>query len=99
MKNYNLMKSTHYYIISSLPKTIPALFFKPLIDMLDKKENLPNHLGTSPLQQQWIAEYAYYKALARGFSPNLDQEDWFEGLSEFERLIIKQPKNGLISLR
>lgn len=67
--------------------------------MPDKKENLPNDSVTSSLQQQWVAEYAYYKALARDFSPNRDQEDWFEGLNEFERSIMKQPKNGLISLR
>lgn len=47
---------------------------------------------------QWIAEAAYYKALARGFSAHKAQQDWFEAEQEYLHLLEKQPKNGLISL-
>lgn len=32
----------------------------------------------TPEDNQWIAESAYYKALARGFIPGHDQDDWLE---------------------
>jgi len=52
-----------------------------------------------PENHQWIAESAYYKALARGFIPNHDQEDWLEAKKDYEALLARQRKNGLVSLR
>jgi hypothetical protein len=47
---------------------------------------------------QWIAESAYYKALARGFTPIRDQEDWMEAKREYEdKMLSKQQRNGLVS--
>lgn len=50
-------------------------------------------------KRQWIAEAAYYKALARGFTPNLDQQDWLEAQKDYAALQLTQGKNGLVSLR
>ncbi|MDD5274592.1 MAG: DUF2934 domain-containing protein [Methylovulum sp.] len=50
-------------------------------------------------KNRWIAESAYYKALARGFWPNCDQEDWLEATQEYEAWRLRQRKNGLVSLR
>ena len=56
--------------------------------------------GTATAENyQWIAEAAYFKALARGFTPILDQDDWFEAKKEYEALLLKQLKSGLVSLR
>lgn len=52
-----------------------------------------------PECQQWIAEAAYYKALARNFSPNLNQEDWLAAEKDYQAMLSKQQKNGLVSLR
>jgi hypothetical protein len=50
-------------------------------------------------KHQWIAESAYYKALARGFTPIRDQEDWMEAEMEYEsRMLSKQQRNGLVSI-
>jgi hypothetical protein len=46
---------------------------------------------------QWIAEAAYYKALARGFAPGHDQDDWLEAKKEYENIIL-QRRNGLVVL-
>lgn len=52
-----------------------------------------------PEEYQWIAESAYYKALARGFAPGHDQEDWLEAKQEFENFkLSKKQKNGLVLL-
>jgi len=48
---------------------------------------------------RWIAVAAYYKALARGFTPNHDYEDWLEAEQDYQRRLAKQSKNGLVSLR
>jgi len=50
-------------------------------------------------KNRWIAESAYYKALARGFMPNRDQEDWLEATLEYEAWWLRQRKNGLVRLR
>lgn len=50
-------------------------------------------------KNRWIAESAYYKALARGFWPNRDEQDWLEATQEYEAWRLKQRKNGLVSLR
>jgi len=53
----------------------------------------------TPEDYQWIAESAYYKALARGFTPGHDQEDWLEAQKEYEeRMQFKQQRNGLVWL-
>lgn len=52
-----------------------------------------------PENYQWIAESAYYKALARSFTSNLDQEDWLEAEKDYKATQSKQQKNGLVSLR
>ncbi len=49
--------------------------------------------------QQWIAVAAYYKALARGFAPNNDQQDWLEAEQEFSQCSVVPKKIGLITLR
>lgn len=62
---------------------------------------LESELSTITLQENyhWIAESAYYKALARSFSPNRDQEDWLEAKKDYEEMLSKQQRNGLVSLR
>lgn len=47
---------------------------------------------------QWIAESAYYKALARNFMPNRDQEDWLEAKKDYQEMLSKQQRNGLVWL-
>ncbi len=48
---------------------------------------------------QWIAESSYYKALARGFTPGRDQEDWLEALKDYEEeMLSKLQRNGLVWL-
>ena len=48
---------------------------------------------------QWIAESAYYKALARSFVTGYDQEDWLEARKDYEQKVLsKQHRNGLVSL-
>jgi hypothetical protein len=46
----------------------------------------------------WIAEAAYYKALARGFAPENAEQDWLAAIDDFLKLHQKLPKNGLIRL-
>lgn len=47
----------------------------------------------------WIAESAYYKALARDFVPGHDQEDWLEAKIDYENIVLpKRQKNGLVCL-
>ena len=48
---------------------------------------------------QWIAESAYYKALARSFVTGHDQEDWLKARKDYEQKVLsKQHRNGLVSL-
>ena len=48
---------------------------------------------------QWIAESAYYKALARSFATGHDQEDWLKARKGYEQKVLsKQHRNGLVSL-
>lgn len=49
--------------------------------------------------RHWITEAAYYKALARGFAPNHDYEDWLEAEQDYQKRLAKHAKNGLVSLR
>ena len=58
-----------------------------------------NQLSTNiPENYQWIAESAYFKALARSFTPDYDLADWLEAKKDYEEMLSKQRKNGLVSL-
>jgi hypothetical protein len=46
----------------------------------------------------WIAESAYYKALARDFTPICDQDDWIEAQKEHVKVLSKQQRNGLVRI-
>jgi hypothetical protein len=62
--------------------------------------NAEPNLSQSMTQEkyQWIAESAYYKALARNFTPIRDQDDWMEAKKEYEdNMLAKQQRNGLVS--
>lgn len=49
--------------------------------MLDKiVKNINRH--------QWVAEAAYYKALARGFEPGKALDDWLEAEIDFSEMLI-----------
>jgi hypothetical protein len=49
--------------------------------------------------QQWISDSAYFKALARGFAPEYKVSDWLEAEKEYETLMSRQWKSGLVRLR
>ncbi|MGZ8160528.1 MAG: DUF2934 domain-containing protein [Methylobacter sp.] len=73
--------------------------------MAKKTEKPSSVIPCSPLSiyaisenQQWIAESAYYKALARNFTANLDLDDWLEAKKDYEALQLTQRKNGLVCL-
>lgn len=62
--------------------------------------NAEHNLSQAMTQEnyQWIAESAYYKALARDFTPIRDQDDWMEAKKEYEdKMLSKQQRNGLVS--
>lgn len=69
----------------------------------EKSSSVNSESGLSaaslPENYQWIAESAYYKALARNFAPNREQEDWLEAKKDYQAMLSKQQKNGLVSLR
>ncbi len=62
---------------------------------MNSEPKLPTEITNE--DHQWIAESAYYKALARSFSPVRDQEDWLEAKKEYENAIF-QRRNGLVVL-
>lgn len=73
--------------------------------MQNKAKNLMHTSSESELSStvisenyQWIAESAYYKALARRFSPHRDQEDWLEAKKDYADMLSKQQRNGLVWL-
>jgi len=39
-------------------------------------------------REQWIAEAAYFKALARGFKPHKELDDWLEAEREYSTMLI-----------
>ena len=55
--------------------------------------------STLPDSQQWISDSAYFKALIRGFSPEYEVQDWLEAEKEYETLMTRQWKSGLVRLR
>lgn len=48
------------------------------------------------IEHKWISDAAYYKALARNFAPNHEENDWIEATKEYE--IKNTKKNGLVRL-
>jgi len=44
----------------------------------------------SHFRQQWIANAAYYKAEARGFSPGYDQTDWLAAEQEYNEMLVEK---------
>ena len=49
-----------------------------------------NQLSTDiPENYQWIAESAYYKALARSFAPDYNLADWLEAKKDYEEMLSK----------
>lgn len=40
-------------------------------------------------REQWIAEAAYFKALARGFKPHEELRDWLEAEQEYSTMLIE----------
>lgn len=57
------------------------------------------HEHEPPAVHRWLAEAAYYKALARGFKPHHEMEDWLHARQEFEALLAKRRKHGLVVRR
>jgi Protein of unknown function (DUF2934) len=39
-------------------------------------------------RQQWVSEAAYYKALARGFEPNKELNDWLAAEQDYLTMLI-----------
>ncbi|MDP3008885.1 MAG: DUF2934 domain-containing protein [Methylococcales bacterium] len=39
-------------------------------------------------REQWIAEAAYFKALARGFNPHKELDDWLEAEEDYVTMLI-----------
>ncbi|MDD1606743.1 MAG: DUF2934 domain-containing protein [Methylococcaceae bacterium] len=46
-------------------------------------------------RQQWICEAAYYKAMARGFEPHKELDDWLEAERDFLTMLINLQLNVL----
>jgi hypothetical protein len=46
-------------------------------------------------REQWIAEAAYYKALARGFDPHKELDDWLEAEQEYLTMLVDLQLNVL----
>lgn len=40
-------------------------------------------------REQWIAEAAYFKALARGFNPHKELDDWLEAEQDYVTMLIE----------
>ena len=51
----------------------------------------PKFQPISPqLRQEFIATAAYFKALARGFQPGHEVEDWLAAEAEFDELVARR---------
>ena len=68
---------------------------KPTLSSVNSNAEISSLL---PESDQWIAVSAYYKALARNFAPNRDQDDWLAAKQEYDAMKSVPPKNGLVSL-
>jgi diphthamide biosynthesis methyltransferase len=49
-------------------------------------------------KEKWISDAAYYKSLARRTTPGLETQDWLEAEQEYEQLMKKRIKSGLINI-
>jgi len=49
-------------------------------------------------KKRWISDAAYYKALGRGFNQGLENKDWLEAEQQFEKLMNKRIKPGLVRI-
>jgi len=47
---------------------------------------------------KWISDAAYYKALSRGFNQGFENKDWIEAEQQFNALMKKRIKAGLVRL-
>lgn len=54
---------------------------------------------TLPDSRQWISDSAYFKSLTRGFLPEYEVTDWLEAEKEYQSLMSRQWKSGLVRLR
>jgi hypothetical protein len=46
-------------------------------------------------RQQWVCEAAYYKAMARGFEPHKELDDWLNAERDFLTMLINLQLNVL----
>ena len=49
-------------------------------------------------KKKWISDAAYYKSLSRGFNQGFENEDWFEAEQQFNELMNKRIKPGLVRI-
>ena len=49
-------------------------------------------------KDKWISDAAYYKSLDRDFNPGLENKDWVEAEQQFNELMKKRIKSGLIRM-
>ena len=47
---------------------------------------------------KWISDAAYYKSLNRGFNQGFENKDWFEAEQQFNHLMNKRIKPGLVRI-
>ncbi len=66
---------------------------------MQEKAEQSSSVNSEPENHQWIIESAYYKALARNFTPYRAQEDWLDAKKDYEIMLSQRQKNGLVSLR
>ena len=49
-------------------------------------------------KKKWISDAAYYKSLNRGFFQGFENKDWFEAEQQFNELMKKRIKPGLVRI-
>ena len=49
-------------------------------------------------KKKWISDAAYYKSLSRGFNQGFENKDWFEAEQQFNELMKKRIKQGLVRI-
>ena len=49
-------------------------------------------------KNKWISDAAYYNALNRGFNQGFENEDWLEAEQQFDELMNKRVKPGLVRI-
>lgn len=50
------------------------------------------------MKDKWIADAAYYKYVNRGFRPGFALTDWLEAEREYDELLKKRVKAGLVRM-